>query len=216
MTEIVKSRSTEDLSTKKMFLNLENKIAFEFGNTETVYTGEYTVKERPVNDEKTGEIFKNKVDFLIDGDKAFSAYYNSDERYVSEYGSNDLFNNYKNDLGYKDYGTNIYLGNHEFYYKNQSIDFEDKHFEKGLLDEKIRENVFGYTYSFDENRLNFEYTEGKDSASVGSNDVLDINNKTYAVSYLNGGEIEHSYGVKYEDYQGNYKHKYHRRFPDKL
>ena len=41
--------------------------------------------------------------------------------------------------------------------------------------------------------------------SVGSNDVLDINNKTYAVSYLNGGEIEHSYGVKYEDYQGNYK-----------
>ena len=193
------------------FINKENvskfgdKIAFEFGNTETVYTGEYTVKERPVNDEKTGEIFKNKVDFLIDGDKAFSAYYNSDERYVSEYGSNDLFNNYKNDLGYKDYGTNIYLGNHEFYYKNQSIDFEDKHFEKGLLDEKIRENVFGYTYSFDENRLNFEYTEGKDSASVGSDDVLDINNKTYAVSYLNGGEIEHSYGVKYEDYQGNYK-----------
>ena len=198
------------------FINKENvskfgdKIAFEFGNTETVYTGEYTVKERPVNDEKTGEIFKNKVDFLIDGDKAFSAYYNSDERYVSEYviNSNDfnpLSNNYKNDLGYKDYGTNIYLGNHEFYYKNQSIDFEDKHFEKGLLDEKIRENVFGYTYSFDENRLNFEYTEGKDSASVGSNDVLDINNKTYAVSYLNGGEIEHSYGVKYEDYQGNYK-----------
>ena len=198
------------------FINKENvskfgdKIAFEFGNTETVYTGEYTVKERPVNDEKTGEIFKNKVDFLIDGDKAFSAYYNNDERYVSEYviNSNDfnpLSNNYKNDLGYKDYGTNIYLGNHEFYYKNQSIDFEDKHFEKGLLDEKIRENVFGYTYSFDENRLNFEYTEGKDSASVGNDDVLDINNKTYAVSYLNGGEIEHSYGVKYEDYQGNYK-----------
>ena len=198
------------------FINKENvskfgdKVVFEFGNTETVYTGEYTVKERPVNDEKTGEIFKNKVDFLIDGDKAFSAYYNSDERYVNDYvidpdNFDPLSNNYKNDLGYKDYGTNIYLGNHEFYYKNQSIDFEDKHFTKGLLDEKIRENVFGYTYSFDENRLNFEYTEGKDSASVGSNDVLDINNKTYAVSYLNGGEIEHSYGVKYEDYQGNYK-----------
>lgn len=198
------------------FINKENvskfgdKIAFEFGNTETVYTGEYTVKERPVNDEKTGEIFKNKIDFLIDGDKAFSAYYNSDERYVNDYvidpdNFDPLSNNYKNDLGYKDYGTNIYLGNHEFYYKNQSIDFEDKHFEKGLLDEKIRENVFGYTYSFDENRLNFEYTEGKDSASVGNDDVLDINNKTYAVSYLNGGEIEHSYGVKYEDYQGNYK-----------
>ena len=196
------------------FINKENvskfgdKVAFEFGNTETVYTGEYTVKERPVNDEKTGEIFKNKVDFLIDDDKAFTAYYNSDDRYVSEYNSNDLFNNYKNDLGYKDYGANIYLGNHEFYYKNQSIDFDDDKFEvdtlKGL-DEKIRENVFGYTYSFDENRLNFEYTEGKDKASVGNNDVLDINNKTYAVSYLNGGEIEHSYGVKYEDYQGNYK-----------
>ena len=196
------------------FINKENvykygdKIAFEFGNAETVYTGEYTVKERPVNDEKTGEIFKNKVDFLIDGDKAFSAYYNSDERYVSEYGSNDLFNNYKNDLGYKDYGANIYFGNHEFYYKNQSIDFVDSNFEAQLvrgLDEKIRENVYGYTYSFDENRLNFQYTEGKDSASVGNYDVLDINNKTYAVSYLNGGEIEHSYGVKYEDYQGNYK-----------
>lgn len=207
------------------FINKENvskfgdKIAFEFGNTETVYTGEYTVKERPVNDEKTGEIFKNKVDFLIDGDKAFSVYYNSDDRYVSEYvtNSNDfnlLSSNYKNDLGYKDYGTNIYLGNHEFYYKNQSIDFTDNKFEVDLLkglDEKIRENVFGYTYSFDENRLNFEYTEGKDSASVGNNDVLDINNKTYAVSYLNGGEIEHSYGVKYEDYQGNYKELNHNK-----
>ena len=59
--------------------------------------------------------------------------------------------------------------------------------------------------------MNFEYTEGKDSASVGNNDVLDINNKTYAVSYLNGGEIEHSYGVKYEDYQGNYKELNHNK-----
>ena len=36
-------------------------------------------------------------------------------------------------------------------------------------------------------------------------DVLDIDNRTYAVTYINGGEIEHSYCVKYEDYQGNYK-----------
>lgn len=204
------------------FINKENvskfgdKIAFEFGNTETVYTGEYTVKERPVNDEKTGEIFKNKVDFLIDGDKAFSAYYNSDERYVNDYvidsdNFDPLSNNYKNDLGYKDYGTNIYLGNHEFYYKNQSIDFEDKNFKplekitgKGLSEE-IRENVFGYTYTFGENRLNFEYTQGTDKANATNIDVLDIDNKTYAVTYINGGEIEHSYGVKYEDYQGNYR-----------
>lgn len=199
------------------FINKDNiykygdKVAFEFGNTETVYQGEYTVRERPTNDEKTGEIFKNKIDFLIDGDKAFSAYYNNDDRYTNEY-LNDAFDpmqdNYKNDLGYKDYGANIYVGNHEFYYKNQSIDFVDTNFKEDLakgLDEKIRENVFGYTYRFNDNRLNFEYTEGKDEASVGNYDVLDINNKTYALSYLNGGEIEHSYGVKYEDYQGNYK-----------
>ena len=201
------------------FINKENiykygdKVTFEFGNTETVYEGNYTVKERPSNDEKIGENFKNKVDFLIDGDKTFSAYYNDNKKYTMPYtyDIDTLSNNYYNDLGYKDYGTNIYLGNHEFYYKNQGIDFRDNNFipfknaTSSILDEKIRENVFGYTYSFDENRLNFEYTEGKDRASVGDIDVLDINNKTYAVSYLNGGEIEHSYGVKYEDYQGNYK-----------
>lgn len=182
-------------------------VSFEFGNTETVYTGEYTLKERPENDEKSGEIFKNKVDFLIDGDKALSAYYNTDERYSDDYDS--VFGNrYNNDLGYKDYGANIYVGNHEFYYKNQSIDFSDDFFkgitEKGLSEE-IRENVFGYTYSFGENRLNFEYTQGTDKAKVENDDVLDIDNRTYAVTYINGGEIEHSYSVKYEDYQGNYK-----------
>lgn len=202
------------LINKENIYKYGDKVTFELGNTETVYTGDYTVKERPSNDEKTGEIFKNKVDFLVDGDKAFSVYYNDNKKYTMPYSYDDittLSNNYYNDLGYKDYGTNIYLGNHEFYYKNQGIDFRDNNFKpfknatSSILDEKIKENVFGYTYSFDENRLNFEYTEGKDRASVGNIDVLDINNKTYAVSYLNGGEIEHSYGAKYEDYQGNYK-----------
>ena len=185
-------------------------VNFEFGNTETVYTGEYTLKERPENDEKSGEIFKNKVDFLIDGDKALSAYYNSDERYSDDY-DGTFGNKYNNDLGTKDYGFNIYSGNHEFYYKNQSIDFDDfnfKPFEKITgkgLSEEIRENVFGYTYTFGENRLNFEYTQGKDKVNATNIDVLDIDNRTYAVTYINGGEIEHSYSVKYEDYQGNYR-----------
>ena len=185
-------------------------VNFEFGNTETVYTGEYTLKERPENDEKSGEIFKNKVDFLIDGDKALSAYYNSDERYSDDY-DGTFGNRYNNDLGTKDYGFNIYSGNHEFYYKNQSIDFDDfnfKPFEKITgkgLSEEIRENVFGYTYTFGENRLNFEYTQGKDKVNATNIDVLDIDNRTYAVTYINGGEIEHSYSVKYEDYQGNYR-----------
>ena len=116
-------------------------------------------------------------------------------------------------MGTKDYGFNIYSGNHEFYYKNQSIDFKDEYYKNDLftdetakgLSEEIRENVFGYTYTFGENRLNFEYTQGKDKANVGIYDVLDIDNRTYAVTYINGGEIEHSYSVKYEDYQGNYK-----------
>lgn len=49
------------------FINKENiskfgdKAAFEFGNTETVYTGEYTVKERPVNDEKQERYLKIKL-----------------------------------------------------------------------------------------------------------------------------------------------------------
>lgn len=208
-----------DGNSKQEFGRLINKdnrytygdtVNFEFGNTETVYTGEYTLKERPENDEKSGEIFKNKVDFLIDGDKALSAYYNSDERYSDDY-DGTFGNKYNNDLGTKDYGFNIYSGNHEFYYKNQSIDFDDfnfKPFEKITgkgLSEEIRENVFGYTYTFGENRLNFEYTQGKDKVNATNIDVLDIDNRTYAVTYINGGEIEHSYSVKYEDYQGNYR-----------
>lgn len=208
-----------DGNSKQEFGRLINKdnrytygdtVSFEFGNTETIYTGEYTLKERPENDEKSGEIFKNKVDFLIDGDKALSVYYNSDERYSDDY-DGTFGNRYNNDLGTKDYGFNIYSGNHEFYYKNQSIDFDDfnfKPFEKITgkgLSEEIRENVFGYTYTFGENRLNFEYTQGKDKVNATNIDVLDIDNRTYAVTYINGGEIEHSYSVKYEDYQGNYR-----------
>ena len=183
-------------------------VSFELGNTETVYTGEYTLKERPENDEKSGEIFKNKIDFLIDGDKALSAYYNIDKRYVNDYENNKYTNDYYNDLEYQDYGVNLYTGNHEFYYKNQSVDFSDNYFKTKTasgLSEEIEENVFGYTYSFGEDRLNFEYTQGTDKAAVGTYDVLDIDNRTYAVTYINGGEIEHSYSVKYEDYQGNYK-----------
>lgn len=189
-----------------------DKISFEFGNTETVYNGEYTVKERPSDDEKTGEIFKNNIDFLVDGDKVLSAYYNIDDRYIRDEESKK----YYNDLTFKDYGFNYYLGNHEFYFKNQSIDnfvnkgiyLEKDNFGKDRyenLDENIRENVYGYVYTFDDKRLNLEYTEGKDSASYGDADVLDINNRIYAINFSHGDEIEHSYGVKYEDYQGNYK-----------
>lgn len=203
---------------QNIFINKEDikrfkdVVSFEFGNTETIYTGEYTVKEKPITNQKIDKNLKNKIDFLVDGDKTISAYYNTNKKFDKEYKTNS--NDYYNDLKYNNFGGNVYIGNHEIYYKNRGIDFKDKDFYE--LNEKIRENVYGYTYRFDENSLTFEYTQGTDKAKAKGTDVLDIDNESYAITYVDGGEIENTYGATYEKFQENYKNNMGGKFETDL
>lgn len=198
-------RENQRTINKEKEIKYSDEIKFSLGDYNTVYTGEYETKNKVLNNEKSGEIFKNKIDFLKENQKLLSVYFNNNKRYIDD---NELNKNY-NDLTKEDYGVNLFIGNNEFYYKNKNIDnfiFKNKDFGlNGNFNETISSNTFGYVSKFNDNRLNLEYSEGKDKANIGNKDVLDINNKIYSLSLTKGNEIEHFYGISYEDYIGNYK-----------
>ena len=195
-------------------INKDNslKVADEFkiktGKLETSYKGEVEKREKAINDEKSLENLKNTLDFSYDDKKLASFYYNESDRYSfkTPYSfGND--NETYNDLSNKDFGVTFYAGNHEFYYKNQSIDNmleKNKSFNYDL-DEEIRENIYGYSYSFaKDKKLTLQYTEGKDKAWLDSREVIDIKNRLYTVAYQQGTDVQHMISTTYGDYQGNY------------
>ena len=152
------------------------KVADEFkiktGKLETSYKGEVEKKEKAINDEKSLESLKNTLDFSYNDKKLASFYYNESDRYSfkNPYSFADNNETYK-DLTNKDFGVSFYAGDHEFYYKNQSIDniLEKNYSFKYDLDEEIRENIYGYSYKFDKDKkITLQYTEGKDRAWLDS------------------------------------------------
>lgn len=210
-------------------INKDNslKVADEFkiktGKLETSYKGEVEKREKAINDEKSLESLKNTLDFSYDDKKLASFYYNESDRYsfktpYSFRNDNETYN----DLSNKDFGVTFYAGNHEFYYKNQSIDNFARDIDLSYyvrengkdilkpayfngLDEEIRENIYGYSYSFaKDKKLTLQYTEGKDKAWLDSREVIDIKNRLYTVAYQQGTEVQHMISTTYGDYQGNY------------
>ena len=74
-----------------------------------------------------------------------------------------------------------------------------------MLKKKIRANTYGYNYSFDDNQLGISFSQGtdvRDNYKINKRE-LDVDNKIYKVSFLDGGDVENYYAVTYEDY----KHK---------
>ncbi len=212
------------LINKDKSLKFNEEFNIETGKVTTSYSGEFETNKKAINDEKSSESLKNNLDFSYDDKKVASFYYNQKDRYSFEKPYNVNMNNKTyNDLTNKDFGVTFYAGNHEFYYKNQSIDnlvFDihtsyigtdenknkvtiEENFDK--LNEEIRENIYGYSYSFDkDSKITLQYTEGKDKAWLDNKEVLDIKNRLYTVAYQTGTEVQHFVSTTYGDYQGNY------------
>ena len=203
-----KSQEYGRVVNKDNSLKVADEFKIKTGKLETSYKGEVEKREKAINDEKSLESLKNTLDFSYDDKKLASFYYNESDRYsfrepYSFKNNNETYN----DLSNKDFGVTFYAGNHEFYYKNQSIDnmLEKNSSFNYDLDEEIRENIYGYSYSFaKDKKLTLQYTEGKDKAWLDSREVIDIKNRLYTVAYQQGTEVQHMISTTYGDYQGNY------------
>lgn len=194
------SKMTSDrrMFHKENVNEVSDTLTFDLGNTQTIYTVDYKDVRRASNDNKKGEILNQKLEFLIDDENSFGLDYGMDKRFTD-------YNTEKenhNDLTFENYGANYRYSNNYFYYKNRRIDSSIWNIE-GVSDaeERIREDVYGYTYDFGKNKLNLEYIEGKDERDEDSLKVINTKNKTYSASYLVGGDVEHLYKASYEDYK---------------
>ncbi|MDX8335699.1 LPS-assembly protein LptD [Candidatus Cetobacterium colombiensis] len=194
------SKITKDvrMAHKENIQQVSDTVTFDLGNTQTVYTVDYKEVKRASNDNKKGEILNQKLDFLIDDENKFGLEYGLDKRFT-DYNEKDENHN---DLTFENYGANYKYSNNYFYYKNRRIDssiWEIKDINNA--EEKIREDVYGYTYDFGKNKLNLEYIQGKDEREELGAKVINTKNKTYSVSYLVGGDVEQIYRASYEDYK---------------
>ena len=203
-----KSQEYGRVVNKDNSLKVADEFKIKTGKLETSYKGEVEKREKAINDEKSLEGLKNTLDFSYNDKKLASFYYNESDRYsFREPYSFGNDNETYNDLSNKDFGVTFYAGNHEFYYKNQSIDdmLEKNSSFNYDLDEEIRENIYGYSYSFaKDKKLTLQYTQGTDKAWLDSREVIDIKNRLYTVAYQQGTEVQHMISTTYGDYQGNY------------
>ncbi|MEE0138435.1 hypothetical protein [Fusobacterium ulcerans] len=200
-----KTMNSEDirLKNKDNIYEIKDTINAMIGNTETAYNIEYKRRENPADtSELNGQTFKNDVNFKIDDRQSLSLNYGQDRQYTSE---NERDRNY-NDLTFRNYGAVYNYEGHRLSYQNQGID--SKIWDMKNVDnakEKIRANTYAYQYSFGDNRLGFDFSQGTDVRKNYSLDLkeIDVDNKIYGVSFLDGGDVENYYRVTYEDY----KHK---------
>lgn len=200
-----KTMNPEDirLKNKDNIYEIKDTINAMIGNTETAYNIEYKRRENPADtSELNGQTFKNDVNFKIDDRQSLSLNYGQDRQYTSE---NERDRNY-NDLTFRNYGAVYNYEGHRLSYQNQGID--SKIWDMKNVDnakEKIRANTYAYQYSFGDNRLGFDFSQGTDVRRNYTHDLkeIDVDNKIYGVSFLDGGDVENYYRVTYEDY----KHK---------
>lgn len=200
-----KTMSSEEirLKNKDNIYEIKDTINAMIGNTETVYNIEYKRRENPADtSDLTGQTFKNDVNFKIDDKQSLTLNYGQDRQYTSE---NERDRNY-NDLTFINYGAVYNYEGHRLSYQNQGID--SKIWDMKNVDnakEKIRANTYAYQYSFGDNRLGLDFSQGTDVRKNYTMDLkeIDVDNKIYGISFLDGGDVENYYRVTYEDY----KHK---------
>ncbi|MGL4999182.1 MAG: hypothetical protein ACRC5T_09465 [Cetobacterium sp.] len=197
------SSDSKMMSDRRMFHKenvneVSDMLTFDLGNTQTIYTVDYKDVKRASNDNKKGEILNQNLEFLIDDENSFGLNYGLDKRFTD---INTEKENH-NDLTLQNYGINYRYSNNNFYYKNRRIESSIWNIDKiSDAEEKIREDVYGYTYDFGKNKLNLEYIQGRDEREEVSSKVIDTKNRTYSVSYSVGGDVEHLYRASYEDYK---------------
>lgn len=203
------------LKNKDNIYQVVDTVSTTVGNTETIYTIDYKRAENPATDELNNEVIKNNLEFKIDGDKSLVLNYGQDRKYTDETQSGENYNYYT----FRDYGVTYYLGGHKLSYQNNSIDskiWDIKYWylndgTKFLADnakEKIRLNTYSYEYTFGDNKLGLDFSEGRDDRtnydSKNYGKELDVKNQIYGISFLDGGdEIENYYRATYETYNHN-------------
>lgn len=204
------------LKNKDNIYQVIDTINTTVGNTETVYTIDYKRAENPATDELNNEVIKNELEFKIDGDNSLVLNYGQDRKYTDETINDKNYNYYT----FRDYGITYYLDGHKLSYQNNSIDSKiwdigdnnGKYYVNGFeydapdnAKEKIRLNTYSYEYSFGDNKLGLDFSEGRDDRKNYSKNIkeLDVKNQIYGISFLDGGEVENYYRATYEIYNHN-------------
>lgn len=199
------------LKNKDNIYQVKDSISTTVGNTETIYTIDYKRAENPATNELNNEVIKNDLEFKIDGDKSLVLNYGQDRKYTDETFSKENYNYYT----FRDYGITYYLGGHKLSYQNNSIDSKiwdiDPKYNNGInidnAKEKIRLNTYSYEYTFGDNKLGLDFSEGRDDRRnydpINYGKELDVKNQIYGVSFLDGGEVENYYRATYEIYNHN-------------
>lgn len=205
------------LKNKDNIYQVVDTVSTTVGNTETIYTIDYKRAENPATDKLNNEVIKNNLEFKIDGDKSLVLNYGQDRKYTDETRNEENYNYYT----FRDYGITYYLGDHRLSYQNNSIDSKiwnigddnGKYYVNGFeydapddAKEKIRLNTYSYEYTFGDNKLGLDFSEGRDDRKnyTTLKKELDVKNQIYGISFLDGGdEIENYYRATYEIYNHN-------------
>ena len=201
------------LKNKDNIYQVVDTVSTTVGNTETIYTIDYKRAENPATNELNNEVIKNNLEFKIDGDKSLVLNYGQDRKYTDETQSGENYNYYT----FRDYGVTYYLGGHKLSYQNNSIDSkiwdikgwylnDGAEFLTDNAKEKIRLNTYSYEYTFGDNKLGLDFSEGRDDRKnyTTLEKELDVKNQIYGISFLDGGdEIENYYRATYEIYNHN-------------
>ncbi|MDR1835796.1 MAG: hypothetical protein LBQ96_08360, partial [Fusobacteriaceae bacterium] len=190
------------LEGKENFYEITDTLSLELGNTETRYKVNYKkAYDAGVSDRVKNEVTGHRVDFLMDGQNKLSLWYNRDRRYTDERLDDRNYNN----LTYGNYGIRLNYGRHGFDYARNTIRSDiTRMLNTDDAEEKIVLDTYGYRYRFrNDDQITFRYQAGTDIRNNWTKGIqeLDVDNRSYSVSYLDAGEIEHQYSASYSTYQ---------------
>ncbi|MBS9775526.1 MAG: hypothetical protein KGV57_00375 [Fusobacterium sp.] len=191
------------LINKDDYIKIDDTINYE--NSKLV--GEYKVSYKLANDsydkkEKNNQYFSNDLKINFDENKNLKLNYSEDKRFANNIADEKNFN----DLTYKNYGASYGHNKHEFSYKGKAIDFNLNNFQKNYdASEKMRQNKFGYSYKFENSKLNLAYAEGKNYVNTTNNKEIHRRNTEYSILYNIYGDVEHDFYASFKKY--DYGHK---------
>ena len=192
------------LEDKENYYRIVDIIEMELGNTETIYTIDYRkANNAAITDNISSKTLKNNLEIKVDGERKIDLYYNTDKHYTDERLDDVNYNN----LTYDNYGGSFKLGSHTFSYGNNVIKSKIENM-KNVDDakEKIKVDSYGYGYRFkNDDTINFGYSVATDKRynEFLSLKELNVDNKNYSVRYVDQGNIERIYAMRY----GTYRHK---------
>lgn len=203
------------LKNKDGINEFKDKMTLDLGNTTTIYNVGYKQSSDAFDrDVKTGDLFTNNIDFLVNDEKKLNLYYDLDKRFTrGELSSTGYtFDDEYNDLTNNKLGGSYYINeSYRFYYDREKIDYTlmEPSANNPLrpnniytsANENASESTYGLELKNDLDVYNFTYTHASNDRQDDNLDTINIKNDVIGASYLNGGDIEHFYRVTYGIYK---------------